>query len=96
MDHHFERGGLFDDAAILKMPPSEYFKRQCWISFEPCEVTIPSAAEILGPSKLLWATDYPHFDGFFPGAPRMIADKLPANIRRQVMAQGAVDFYKLN
>jgi predicted TIM-barrel fold metal-dependent hydrolase len=96
MDHHFEQGRLFDDAALLKMRPSDYFRRQCWISFEPGESTLASAAELLGPSKLLWATDYPHFDGYFPGAPRMVAARLPERIRRDVMAQGAIDFYKLN
>jgi hypothetical protein len=24
------------------------------------------------PEKILWATDYPHPDGFFPGAPALI------------------------
>lgn len=96
MDHHFERKGVYDDAEILKMPPSEYFRRQCWISFEPSEMTIRQAAELLGPEKILWATDYPHFDGFFPGAPKQVADKLPPEIRQKVMAQGALDFYKLN
>jgi len=53
-------------------------------------------AEYLGPKKILWATDYPHPDGFFPGAPTMIAEKLPANIRRQVLAESAIEFYKFN
>ena len=26
-------------------------------------------ADYIGPNKILWATDYPHRDGFFPGAP---------------------------
>ena len=34
MDRHFEDKGLFNDST-LTMPPSEYFKRQCWISYEP-------------------------------------------------------------
>jgi len=52
--------------------------------------------QYLGPNRLLWATDYPHVDGYFPGAPQMIANRLPEGIRREVLAQGAVDFYKLN
>jgi len=26
-------------------------------------------ADYIGPNKIMWATDYPHSDGFFPGAP---------------------------
>ena len=96
MDRHFDRKGVFDDAAVLKMRPSDYFRRQCWISFEPVESTITHAAEHLGTNKVLWATDYPHFDGYFPGAPKMIADKIPAHLRRQVLAQGALDFYRIS
>ena len=95
MDRHFDRKGIFDDSA-LKIRPSDYFRRQCWISFEPAEGTIAHAAEYLGATKLLWATDYPHHDGWFPGAPQMIAKKLPDAVRRQVLAQGAIDYYKLN
>ena len=95
MDRHFDRKHVHGNSD-LKMRPSEYFRRQCWISFEPVESTIAQHAELLGANKLLWATDYPHPDGFFPGAPQMIADKLPVAVRRQVLAQGAMDFYKLH
>ncbi|MBI3860073.1 MAG: amidohydrolase family protein [Thaumarchaeota archaeon] len=53
-------------------------------------------ADYLGPTKILWATDYPHADGFFPGVPAMIAEKLPENSRRQVLAESAMQFYKLS
>jgi hypothetical protein len=33
-------------------------------------------ADYIGPHKILWATDYPHPDGFFPGAPKMIERRL--------------------
>lgn len=96
MDRHFDRKGGFWEEISLSMRPSDYFRRQCWISFEPVEGTIAFAAEYLGANRLLWATDYPHVDGYFPGAPQMIANRLPEGMRRQVLAQGAVDFYQLN
>lgn len=95
MDRHFVRRGVHGNE-FLKLKPSEYFRRQCWISFEPVEGTIAYAAEYLGASKILWATDYPHSDGFFPGAPQMVARQIPQDIRRQVLAQGAIDFYGLH
>src|SRR5678816_4353268 len=56
------------------MRSSELFQRNCWISFEPVEGSLSVLADYIGPHKILWATDYPHPDGFFPGAPKMIAD----------------------
>ena len=54
-------------------------------------------ADYIGPNKILWATDYPHPDGFFPGAPAMIANRpeLSAETKRGVLAGGAKAFYGL-
>jgi predicted TIM-barrel fold metal-dependent hydrolase len=97
MDRHFDDQGFNDSG--LKMRPSDIFRRNCWISFEPVEGTLTALAEYIGPHKILWATDYPHRDGFFPGAPAMVAglikDLSPAS-RHQVMAGGAMGFYGLN
>jgi uncharacterized protein len=41
------------------------------------------------------ATDYPHRDGFFPGAPQMIKDRIgsaPPDVQHQVLAGGAMGF----
>ena len=46
----------------------------------------------------MWATDYPHQDGFFPGAPQMIRERLgplSAEARHQVVAGVAIGFYGL-
>jgi hypothetical protein len=56
-------------------------------------------ADYIGPHKILWATDYPHPDGFFPGAPDMVRQKLTGlsdNTHYQVLAGGAKGFYALN
>jgi predicted TIM-barrel fold metal-dependent hydrolase len=96
MDRHFDDQGFNDTAP--KMRPSELFKRNCWISFEPVENSIAVLADYIGPHKIMWATDYPHQDGFFPGAPQMIRERieplLPA-ARHQVLAGGAMGFYAL-
>ena len=94
MDRHFDDQSQFNDH-LLRLRPSEYFQRQCWISFEPVETSLAYTAERLGPQKILWATDYPHPDGFFPGAPALIAEKLSEDNKRKVLAEGAIQFYKL-
>ena len=73
MDRHFDDQGFNDSG--LRTRPSELFQRNCWISFEPVEGSLNVLADYIGPNKILWATDYPHPDGFFPGAPAMIANR---------------------
>jgi predicted TIM-barrel fold metal-dependent hydrolase len=95
MDRHFDDQGFNDSG--LRTRPSELFQRNCWISFEPVEASLNVLADYIGPNKILWATDYPHPDGFFPGAPAMIANRpeLSAETKRGVLAGGAKAFYDL-
>jgi predicted TIM-barrel fold metal-dependent hydrolase len=56
-------------------------------------------ADYVGPNKILWATDYPHRVGFFPGAPDMVREWLKGaspETQRGVLAGGAMGFYGLN
>ena len=41
----------------LSLLPSEYFARQCYVSFEPEEWNLAAAAEKLGTDRILWASD---------------------------------------
>ena len=97
MDRHFDDQGFNDSG--LKTRPSELFQRNCWISFEPVEGSLKVLADYVGPNKIMWATDYPHSDGFFPGAPDMIRERLKgtsAETQRGVLAGGALSFYAMN
>src|SRR6266567_3330208 len=97
MDRHFDDQGFNDSGLTTR--PSELFGRNCWISFEPVEGSLKVLADYIGPHKIMWPTDYPHPDGFFPGAPKMIGKQLAglsAATRRQVMGGGAMGFYGLN
>jgi uncharacterized protein len=97
MDRHFDDQGFNDSG--LKTRPSEIFQKSCWISFEPVEGGLHYLADYIGAHKIMWATDYPHPDGFFPGAPKMIQKQLEglsAETKRGVMAGGAMGFYGLS
>jgi predicted TIM-barrel fold metal-dependent hydrolase len=97
MDRHFDDQGFNDSGLTTR--PSDLFRRNCWISFEPVEGSLHVLADYIGPTKIMWATDYPHRDGFFPGAPDMVRKQLeglsPAT-KHGVMAGGAMGFYGLN
>lgn len=67
LDHHAE---IFSwDVPALKQEPSAYFRRQCWISFDPDESTLAFTAQspLVGAERIVWASDYPHPDAKFPG-----------------------------
>jgi uncharacterized protein len=97
MDRHFDDQGFNDSGLTTR--PSELFQRNCWISFEPVEGSLKVLADYVGPHKIMWATDYPHPDGFFPGAPDMVRKQLAglsAETQHQVMAGGALGFYGMH
>jgi hypothetical protein len=58
-------GGFCPD---LELRPSEYFARQCAISFEVDERTLSALAPFVGAERIVWGSDYPHHDATFPGA----------------------------
>jgi predicted TIM-barrel fold metal-dependent hydrolase len=93
MDRHFAEEVTRDDQYGLRMPPSEYFRRQCWVSLEPTETTIQSVAEYCGADHVMWATDYPHIDGWFPGAPKIVASHLDEATQPLVLGTSADKFY---
>jgi uncharacterized protein len=97
MDRHFDDQGFNDSGLTTR--PSDLFRRNCWISFEPVEGSLKVLADYVGPNKIMWATDYPHPDGFFPGAPDMVRKQiagLSAATQHGVMAGGAMGFYGLS
>ncbi len=62
----------------LKLAPSEYFRRQCWISFDPDESTLAFTARspLVGAERIVWASDYPHPDAKFPGVTEELAEAM--------------------
>ena len=56
----------------LDAPPSSYFKRQFWATFEDDRAGILTR-ELMGVDRLTWGADYPHTEGTFPKSQRQIA-----------------------
>jgi predicted TIM-barrel fold metal-dependent hydrolase len=46
----------------LRERPSDYVRRQCWISADPDERALPPIIDYVGSDRFLWATDFPHSD----------------------------------
>ena len=71
LDEHEELFGF--DRAGLSLTPSEYFARQCFVSVEDDEPGLASVLERY-PGSVVFASDYPHADGTFPGSTRALLE----------------------
>ena len=98
LDHHYEVFGW--DVPWLRMKPSEYFRRQCWISFDPDESALAFTARspLVGADRIIWASDYPHPDAKVPGVVdelREATASLDAPARARILGENAAALYGL-
>ena len=83
--------------APLQHKPSDYFRRQVWISADPDERTIPALAPIYGADRFFWASDYPHPDhtGDYLEALEHMADAMPAAARAGLLGNNVRAAYRI-
>ncbi|TKD12993.1 amidohydrolase family protein [Polyangium fumosum] len=56
----------------VRLPPSEYFQRQCWIALEPNEPMLDRLVTEIGAARMVFGTDFPHLDH----GPGMVGDMM--------------------
>jgi predicted TIM-barrel fold metal-dependent hydrolase len=96
LDEHVEWLGHIE-AKHLSMLPTEYFKRQGWITLESDEPNLRGLVDFVGADRLLWASDYPHPDSKYPGAVDALfaADGLTDADRRLILQNNPAALYRL-
>jgi predicted TIM-barrel fold metal-dependent hydrolase len=92
LDEHLEVFGF--EEANLSMKPSDYFRRQCFVSVEEVEPGLGAMLDLF-PDSIVFASDYPHGDGTFPGSTKDLleTDKLDKNAVRKVLLDNALRLY---
>ncbi|HEY9651046.1 MAG TPA: amidohydrolase family protein [Coleofasciculaceae cyanobacterium] len=81
----------------VKMKPSEYFRRQCFISIEPSEPYLPQLLNYIGSENLIVGSDFPHMDH----EPDVIMDaialqeQLPKKTVQKILWDNPIRFYGL-
>ncbi|HZT05725.1 MAG TPA: amidohydrolase family protein [Chloroflexota bacterium] len=92
-DEGYEReGDIFMEH--LDMPPSEYFRRQCWVSIEPDEEPARFTIEEFGCDQLVFSTDYPHGDSKYPKAVEsFLMLSLTDEEKRKILWDNCARFY---
>jgi predicted TIM-barrel fold metal-dependent hydrolase len=94
LDHQV--GSYAGYAPRMRLTPSEYFARQCWVSFEIDEATLPVLTPFVGAERIVWGSDYPHADSTFPGALdelRASIAPLPSDQQARILATNAAALY---
>ena len=96
MDEHHEI--LPFQVPWLKMKPSDYFRRQCYISCEPEEERLGEVVRAIGAERVLFASDYPHWDAKLSGSPQMIIERkdLDDEAKRKIMGENAARLLRLD
>ena len=97
LDEEIEKRGE-DEAPWLKANPSEYITGgRCFFGVECGEKTIADAVRWGLENALLYASDYPHWDGDWPHTVKKVRERqdLSASIKQKMLHDNAVRFYKL-
>jgi predicted TIM-barrel fold metal-dependent hydrolase len=96
MDKHYRR--LRDEVPHLKRLPSEYIREHMYITTQPIEEPdnpkhLLQTIEHLDSEKLMFSTDYPHWDADDPN--RAFPVKLPPDLKRKIFSENARKLYQL-
>jgi predicted TIM-barrel fold metal-dependent hydrolase len=95
LDEHYEWAGTLDGPE-LRLKPSEYFRRNCFLSVESDEVTVSQYVDWFGDDNLLFSTDYPHADSQYPNVVKTFLE-LPLSdaSKRKIMWDNSARLYHL-
>lgn len=95
MDEEWEKRGKVE-APYCKHKPSEYIAQGNWFfAMEPEEATLPYVIDRIGDDKILFASDYPHWDGIFPYVTATIRGRkdISEQAKDRVLGDNAKRFY---
>lgn len=94
LDEEYEKRR--SEAPLLTALPSEYLAKGNWFySTEPEERGLPYFIEQFGPDFVLFASDYPHWDGLYPNAVSTIVNRkdVSETAKQQIFGPNARRFY---
>ncbi|MBC1225449.1 amidohydrolase family protein [Nostoc sp. UCD120] len=79
----------------VRLMPSEYFRRQCFIAVEPSEPYLSKLIDYIGSDNIIFGSDYPHMDH----KPDIVSQvvklekDLPKEIIQKILWHNSIRFY---
>jgi uncharacterized protein len=97
LDKHWKR--LRAEVPALRRAPSEYIREHIWVTTQPIEeperpADMLSIIEWIGPERVMFSTDYPHWDQDDPRYAFKV--KLPEDWARLIYRENARALYRLD
>ena len=94
LDDHYEHTGMIE-SPDLKMEPSEYFKRQCFVSAEADETPTKVMEQFGLTDNVVFSTDYPHQDAKYPHASEAFLElALSHDAKRKILWDNCARLYE--
>ena len=96
-EHYEKRGDWIPNG--WRRDPREYVEAgNIWVSCEPAEPILPGVVDVLGDDFIMFASDYPHWDGDWPESTRHLRTRsdISEASRQKIGGGNAVRFYGLN
>ncbi|MBI3325199.1 MAG: amidohydrolase family protein [Nitrospinae bacterium] len=94
MDEEYEKRAR--EAPLLKGKPSEYLTGgRIYYSCEPDEKMVGTVVDMIGPDRIMYASDYPHWDMTYPESAALIKKRgdLSDEAKRKILYDNARRFY---
>jgi len=96
MDHAQGKFGAMMDVA-LSMRPSDYVRRQVWLTFTDDEIGAAGLGE-MGADTVMWGSDFPHTDSTWPNSQAVIEKNLTgvdAAVADRILHDNAAALYRI-
>jgi predicted TIM-barrel fold metal-dependent hydrolase len=94
MDEEYEKRAK--EAPLLKARPSEYLADgRIYYSCEPDEKMVGTVVDMIGADRIMYASDYPHWDMTYPESAALIQKRhdLSDDAKRKILCDNACRFY---
>ena len=95
LDEHWEK--MSEQAPKIDRKPSEYFYSNCYISCDPDEPMIPEVVKLCGDDRIVYASDYYHWDCAFPDTVKLIAERndLSDSTKKKIFSENSKKLFQL-
>ena len=95
---HFHDKAAYSNPTELKMYPSEYAKRQIFVTYMDDPIGL-RLADYYGEDNYAWASDYPHAQSTFPNSHKIVDENflgVSDGIKRKITRDNVIKLYNMD
>jgi uncharacterized protein len=98
LHEHYEKRGSWIPNGWQRDPREYLAAGNIWVSCEPDEPILPGVIDVLGADFIMFASDYPHWDGEWPESTKPLRTRadIDEGARAKVAGENARRFYGLD